>query len=302
MVDVILLTYNQEKYIEKTLKGILSQRCNYPFRVIVNDDVSTDGTRNILLSYKKKYPQIIDLQLNSQNLGIPNNFYDAMGRSDGENVALCAGDDMWIDEYKLQRQVDILENNATVGLVYTDYYICNEKDEIIDTKNVGEYKLESLLLTNSIAALTVCFRRKLYNHYRTDVNPQSKHWRMEDYPLWLWILSKSKGYYIPKPMCMYRIVPNSVSHNINIEKQLQYINSANSIRKFFNSRLSIYSSREMSNICSINILQLYINTKNYNEFKTESTKLNLLDFKSIIYWLVGKNRTIFNLFCSYVKK
>ena len=59
LVSIDCLTYNQEKYIEETLRGFLIQETNFPFEILIHDDASTDNTPNIIKKYEKEYPDLI---------------------------------------------------------------------------------------------------------------------------------------------------------------------------------------------------------------------------------------------------
>ena len=77
------------------------------------DDASTDGTADIIREYEKKYPEIIKpiyQKENQYSKGLKPG-YQNRARAKGKYIAMCEGDDYWIDEYKLQKQVDFLENN-----------------------------------------------------------------------------------------------------------------------------------------------------------------------------------------------
>ena len=80
-IDIIVLTYNQESSVRATLDSLLAQKCSVEFKIIINDDCSSDNTPSILLDYKQRYKDVIDLQLNNYNLGIPGNYYNAVNRS-----------------------------------------------------------------------------------------------------------------------------------------------------------------------------------------------------------------------------
>ena len=115
MVSVICTTYNHEKYIERALKSFVTQNTNFCFEVLVHDDASTDSTAKIIEKYAKKYPKIIKpiLQVENQyskKVNINTNFI--IPRIKGKYVALCEGDDYWIDEYKLQKLFEVMENNV----------------------------------------------------------------------------------------------------------------------------------------------------------------------------------------------
>lgn len=102
--------YNHSEYVEDTLEGILRQRTNFAFKVVVYDDFSQDGTREILKEYQERYPDIIFPYLadfNHHTAGKPRDEHGDL--IEGDYVAFCEGDDYWIDYEKLQRQFDLME-------------------------------------------------------------------------------------------------------------------------------------------------------------------------------------------------
>jgi len=119
VVSCIVTTYQHRNYIKDCLDGILMQKTNFPFEIIIGEDESTDGTRDICIEYAKRYPDIIRLFLNSRNNNItlnemPSakfNFIYAFNMCRSMYVSLCEGDDYWTDPLKLQKQVDYMENN-----------------------------------------------------------------------------------------------------------------------------------------------------------------------------------------------
>ena len=106
MVTVRCLTYNHAPYIHRSLDGFVMQKTDFRFEVIVHDDASTDGTADIIREYATKYPDIIKPILEKENqyskhdgslLRIMNE------HTHGKYVAMCEGDDYWIDPLKLQK-------------------------------------------------------------------------------------------------------------------------------------------------------------------------------------------------------
>ncbi|MBW7675612.1 glycosyltransferase [Chryseobacterium chendengshani] len=118
-VSVIVLTYNQEKFIEKNLTGIFMQKVNFPVELIISDDCSTDQTALIINELIKNKPAHIEIKFKShqKNLGSTPNFFNALQEATGKYIAFCEGDDYWTDENKLQIQYDFLEENK-------DYSMC----------------------------------------------------------------------------------------------------------------------------------------------------------------------------------
>ena len=111
-LSVTCMAYNHEKYIRQTLEGFVSQQTDFAFEVLVNDDLSTDGTAAVIREYTEKYPDIIRPFFQEKNLFSQHiDPLDAVlfPAARGQYLAACEGDDCWIDPTKLQRQVDFLD-------------------------------------------------------------------------------------------------------------------------------------------------------------------------------------------------
>ncbi len=112
MVSVSCLVYNHEKYLRNCLDGVLAQKTNFRFEVLIHDDASTDGSAAIIREYEEKYPDIIRPIYQTQNQHsqrINIHFAHQYPRARGKYFCLCEGDDFWCDENKLQKQFDIME-------------------------------------------------------------------------------------------------------------------------------------------------------------------------------------------------
>ena len=93
IVSVIVLAYNQEKYIAQCIEGILMQKADFPFEIVIGEDFSVDRTREIVLAYKEKFPDKLHVILSSQNLGPAQNALQIQKNCQGKYLALCEGDD-----------------------------------------------------------------------------------------------------------------------------------------------------------------------------------------------------------------
>lgn len=144
LVSVIVTTYQHAPYIETCLRGILDQRTNFAVEVLVGDDESTDGAREICERIAAENPDRIRLFLRSRKdvikvFGKPTgraNFVHLMSQARGKYVAFCEGDDHWIDPLKLQRQVDAMEQDPEATGCFTNAY--NEQDGV-RTEFLGVY-------------------------------------------------------------------------------------------------------------------------------------------------------------------
>lgn len=129
VVSVCIITYNHEKFIRQCLQGVVMQKTNFPFEVIIGEDCSTDNTRSIVREFEAAYPEIIRPIYHARNVGGARNGYEfCYPRLSGKYVAICEGDDYWTDPYKLQKQVDFLEQNP-------DFVMCFHRVDSVDENN-----------------------------------------------------------------------------------------------------------------------------------------------------------------------
>jgi glycosyltransferase involved in cell wall biosynthesis len=121
MVTIRCVTYNHEAYIRQALEGFVMQKTNFRFEAIVHDDASTDGTAAIIREYAEKYPDIIKPIYETENQyskhdGSLSRIMNAASR--GKYIAMCEGDDYWIDPFKLQKQVDYMEQHSDTTVCF----------------------------------------------------------------------------------------------------------------------------------------------------------------------------------------
>lgn len=119
-ISVCMPTYNQEGYIAQAIEGVLMQKgCDY--ELIIADDGSTDGTAAICRDYQHRHPDIIKIISQTSNKGVVLNTKDCLEAAEGQYIAICEGDDWWIDECKLTRQAAILDTEPDVSMVHTNW-------------------------------------------------------------------------------------------------------------------------------------------------------------------------------------
>lgn len=128
MVSVCMFTYNHEKFIRHALESVLMQKTSFDYEIIIGDDCSTDRTVSIIKGIQALYPDRIKLIARKKNIGMTGNSYDVKSRATGKYLAILEGDDYWTDVYKLQKQVDFLENNNKCIAVVHRVCIVNERE------------------------------------------------------------------------------------------------------------------------------------------------------------------------------
>jgi glycosyltransferase involved in cell wall biosynthesis len=186
-VSVFVLCYNQEPYILQTIESILSQKTNFPFAIIISDDSSSDKTPQICESLAAINSNITFIK-QEKNLGLMGNFVKTSKWLRGKYVAICDGDDYWINNNKLQLQVDFLEKNKEYSVVGTSCFksIDGKINEIDIDKYTGPIALSELSLENKIIAPTAVF----LNVYRVLELPQFFHkFPYGDWPSYLLVMS-----------------------------------------------------------------------------------------------------------------
>ena len=238
LVSIICSTYNHGLYISQCLDGFLMQKTNFPFEILIHDDASTDNTPDIIREYEHNHPQVIRPIYQKENKYSKKEDIFAKyqcSRVRGKYIAICEGDDYWIDPLKLQKQIDFLENNPDYGMIYTTSNVYNQKEGKIEKDIIGrEFNgYIELLSGNCIPTLTSCIRSALVMEYLKEVEPKSKNWLMGDYPMWLWISYYHKIKFIPESTTVYRVLEESASHSNDIQKYERFILSTIDITAFY---------------------------------------------------------------------
>lgn len=194
VVSVLMSTYNNAAYLKRAIDSVLSQSFGDFEFVIINDN-SSDNTEEILRSYSDAR---IIYEKNDTNKGLINNLNHGLSIAKGEYIARIDSDDWWLDQNKLDKQVDFLIRNGNYGLVGSWAKVFdmhgNELYNIAYPVNFDKIK-DTLLFRNCFVHSSVLFRKKFADscgNYYT----QEKY--VEDYGLWLRMGEKFKLANIPE--------------------------------------------------------------------------------------------------------
>ena len=222
LVSVIVTSYNQSNTIRHTLDLIISQKCSFHFEIIIGDDCSSDGTRELILSVKKQYPEKIITILHDENIGVAANFAICVKSALGKYIAICAADDYWHNPLKLQLQVNFFEQNTDYGLVYSDYDKLNSKSGRLVRNYLKKTKKEiftgeglmSKFIYGQVPALTltVMFRKDLFDRYIPVDDYIKCNFTLEDWPTWLIMSKYTKVGFIKESTATYRYGYASISN------------------------------------------------------------------------------------------
>ena len=306
LVSVLFITYNHEQYIRQSIERVINQVTDFVFEVVVGEDHSTDNTFSIIQSYQKANPDLIRIRKSSQNVGLLENYKLTAEACNGKYLAICSGDDYWTDPLKLQKQVDFLEANPDYGMVYTDFLILKDgKTDLsgpIDFFSKRKYNLENqyekLLIRNFIGALTVCFRKSLFDRYIYFIGEDYYRFEMEDKPLMLFIAFNTKIYFLNEVTAIRRVVPNSLSFPVDLNRKLLFIKSSFDVSLYYINRCgcSNYCKEIVYLVNNQKILKVASKIPNEKESKNAYDYLKQYGktlFKDIIYYYSSIN-SLFN--------
>lgn len=277
VVSICCFTYNQEKYIRQTLESFLMQKFSFTIEIIVHDDASTDNTRKIIQEYVSDFPDIIKPVYQEKNkyslYGMSFLLKHVTSKATGKYIAICAGDDFWIDPLKLQKQVDFLESNSDYGLVHTKAAKLSEAEKTLS----GSYgarvdTLEDLLTECSIAALTVCVRSCLLHKYFDEIKPEEhSKWTTEDFPMWIWFMRNSKFKFLEDYTSVYRTHLGSISHIQDDLKRLNFSEGVYEIVDYFlNKYAPVKNEDKIRARYYSNMINMYFLNKNWCGVRTSA--------------------------------
>ena len=129
-----MLTYKHEKFIKQAIEGVLMQETDFEFELIIADDCSPDNTNKIVNDIIKNHSKGFKIKYfrHKKNLGVQDNGIFGLNKCKGKYIALCEGDDYWIDPLKLQKQVDFLKLNKGYSFVFTPAQVLNNSTNKIE--------------------------------------------------------------------------------------------------------------------------------------------------------------------------
>src|ERR1017187_9329084 len=203
-VSVLMITYNHEKYIAPAIESVLMQKTDFPYELIIGEDCSTDGTREIVREYSRKHPEIVRAHLREPNLGAKENSRQIFLASRGKYIALLEGDDYWTSPEKLRIQADVLDAHPQTAICchrsVWRYQDGSQPDRIWPEIPDGFYELEDILKRHFMNTGSVMFRRVI-----DDRPAWHRPLYMGDIPLFVTLAQYGNIRLLPQTMAVYRI-------------------------------------------------------------------------------------------------
>jgi len=309
LVSVKMITYNHAPYIGQAIEGVVGQKTTFPFELVIGEDCSTDGTREIVFEYQKKFPDIIRVITSEKNVGGKQNSRRVTKACEGKYIAWCEGDDFWHNPYKLKKQVDYLETHPECGLVYSSFDVFHYKDKL-KIEDFVRYKKREIpktpnlcdVVEGKVPALTctVMMRRDIYLRI-IESDPflhQSDHFRMGDTQLWAETAEKYPIHYIPESLATYNITEESATRSKDVRKRLRFSISHIELRLYLceKYKLPAHVKNKLESHWFDSSLRLAFHTWNGDLAEQVRRKKKKFTWKEWILYLGAKNKAFYIAF------
>jgi glycosyltransferase involved in cell wall biosynthesis len=258
VVSVCVPAYQHEHFIAECLDSILLQKTNFPIEILVGEDDSPDHTRAICKEYAEKYPDKIRLFLRDRETS---QLYDEEGHylfrfnvkwlrvsARGKYIALCEGDDYWLDPYKLQKQVDFMESHPAFSMCFHNakviYEEQSESHNFVDIPE-GEYKAADIYENHIVATGSVLFKSECIQDKEQFYN---NNFFFGDIVLFLTMAECGKVWFFEDVMSVYRKHEGGMMHRAfeKPENVRRFIIHHKEIQKTFSKELQKISHRHIS--------------------------------------------------------
>jgi glycosyltransferase involved in cell wall biosynthesis len=211
-ISVCMTAYNHEKFIGRAIEGVLAQQVSRPVELVISNDNSSDATGRICAEYASKHPEKIRYISRPYNLGMMQNFVATLAECDGEYVAICEGDDYWVDDRKLQIQTEVLDARPELSMCCHDHFILKNGRTLPSSHHVNT---DFQVLSTNDYLLDPFFHTSSY-FFRNSAQPVPyPDWFRDvlagDHFLVLFLSLSGKIGYINRPMSVFRHHGSSLS-------------------------------------------------------------------------------------------
>lgn len=263
-VTICCITYKHEHLIRQALDSFLMQKTNFKFKVFVGEDHGPDGTADVIREYAEKYPDIIVPFIREENMGAQTNLVDLCNHATSPYIAFCEGDDFWIDEYKLQKQFDYMQEHEDVRMCYTrteilapadwhlNSYYKHEKDgKMIIPGCTPGFKEKPYYTVEDFIKIFPSHTSSAFYRWNYDLDVPDWYYQglIGDTPMTIMQMGLGKAAYLPDVTSVYRrsevgVFMNSTNMEHFANTRLDYVRLLSGLKGHFNQ----YYNGEYANL------------------------------------------------------
>ena len=319
-VTICCITYKHEEFIRSALDSFLMQKTNFKYKVFVGEDCGPDGTADIVREYAEKYPDIIVPFIREKNMGAQANLIDLCNHAHSPYIAFCEGDDYWVDEYKLQKQYDLMQQNPDWRVCYSraeieapddwflrDWFKADKKGRLIFPDCEPTYKVLTRPLTAQ-DCIWVFPAHTATVFYRWNYDVKIPDWYytgiIGDHPIFMMQLGNGKAGFLQDITAVYRRSNVGVFMSSDMDEhfmrtRIDHVRWMSGMLEWYKDNLDEYPEVSLQNRIkheSFNFLRTAINNNCYDEVLNYFNKYPTAAKMSLNAYLVfyAQGKTLIN--------
>lgn len=306
-VTVIVLTYNQENTISRTIESILEQVTDFSYEILIGEDASTDNTRNIVKRYCKRYPDKIRLMPESPNKGVYRNSFECLLESRSEYVSFCFGDDFYCNKKKLQYQLDYLEKHPSCVGIHSEmkHFDCRTKEIITPPlrSEVPEGNLDKIIFFEHIVFTpTLMFRRSALSDEKLK-ELLKRSFSADDIVFLCYLAQQGDIHYTPKFDVVYSVGAETTCQSSDFNKKFNFMWSVYSALEYiYNDLKPQYPKKILLRLKRYDLCRLVLSGKNIKTIIRHCKHLLTTELMGVIIDMVvhenKKRQKIFERYCN----
>lgn len=305
VVSICIISYNHEDFITQAINSVLHQKGSFDLEIVIGDDGSTDNTQEIIRKTAKTHSEInFVLLMREKNIGMMPNFIDTLNSCTGDFIAFLEGDDFWIDDQKLAKQIQSFSENNDISGVFTDTLEVNHEGKSL--QKFSAYRKALHAKSSGVMRAHQIIEAPLRIVHIGSLMVKKQHF---DFPVWfekvkagdfifvVFLLVKGPFYYLNEAMVAYRKHEESVtSSNQGFNKEY-YLHLESAFKKLNEATNKVFDLSLKRAILSRKIqYYIFVLSSNSSFVKKISASFGLLiNYKRSDYllkdilWLIRKN-------------
>ncbi len=255
-LSILMLAYNHEAFVSDAIESIIRQNTSIRYELLIGEDQSSDNTLKTVQYYASEYPDIIRVLPSDRKYGLGDNLRRLIANASSEYIAFCEGDDIWLDNGRIDFQVSALRRNPGASFVYGSFdrillcngewrvfrQACRQSQSLLD----HGFILEDLMDRIDIHLSTIMCRTLILKEYINSIFYDSSLW-LGDVPMFLYLASKGRALSVQQSVSIYRHHPESITQSSSSSK-LQVVRDHVKVVKVFENLLKSDPARSRNRI------------------------------------------------------